>query len=236
MVCFSSSAFLFLSCIIASTSVPYVASASKASGDNGKPYPPLGLVEQTVLTTARQDFGGHDQAFEAATRWNEARLRVSQDDLRAPHLACAEYGHGHEVASGLKNFLSPEAVKPVHHSSEHGACFMVTASHAQAVELSAGRAGFDLVSVGSYPSALKIAPGVIDHGDSSASASEGNHGPGRLTTTHGSFMRMDNVEGLTVELSPGTLPAHSTGPEAFVGDLLEDLMSESVNLHSDNFW
>ena len=67
-------------------------------------------------------------------------------------------------------------------------------------------------------------------------ASEGNDGSGRLTTTYGSKMRMDNVQGLIVELTPGILPAHSSQAQAFLGDLLEDLMSNSVDLHSDNFW
>lgn len=234
MVWFSNRVFL-LPCL-ASAVVAYVAAVSEApGGSDSYPYPPLGLFEKTVLTTANQDFRGHDQAFEAATRWNEQRLRAGKGDLRAPHLVCAEYGHGREVASGLKRFLSPEAVKPVHHSSEHGACFMATASNAQAVELSAGRAGVDLMSVGSFPSALKIAPGTIEHGGS-ASSPEGHNGPGRLTATHGPSMRLDNVQGLTVELSPGILPAHSSGAETFVGDMLEDLMSNSVDLHSGNFW
>ncbi|CAN0373868.1 unnamed protein product, partial [Laminaria digitata] len=217
-----------------------VASASAAPGESKKPppYPSLGLVEQTVLTTAAQDFGGHDQAFEAAARWNEARLRdSSQNEPRAPHLACAEYGRGLQAAEGLQTFLSAEAVKPVHHSSEHGACFVVTASDAQAVELSAGRAGFDLASVGPFPSALKLAPGILEHdGGGSASAQEESNDLGRLTTTHGFKMRMDNVQGLMAELTPGILPAHSTQAEAFIKDLLEDIMSESVDLHSENFW
>ena len=224
----------FMSCF-AWTSVVCVASGLEASGKGQNNYPSLGLVEDTILSTAKLDFRGRDQAFEAATRWDEQRLRAGQHGLRAPHLVCAEYGRGHEAASGLQAFLSPQAVKPVHHSSEHGACFMVTASDIQAIELSVGRVGFDLVSVGLFPSALKIAPGVLEHG-SNGRASEGSGGSGLLTTTHGSKLRMDNVQGLIVELTPGILPEHSSEAEAFLGDLGEDLMSNLVDLHSDNFW
>ena len=223
-------------CCLTPKSAAFVTSASYASAGN-IPYPLLSLVEQTVVTTATLDFGGNEEAFEAATSWNEERLRASEDKRRAPHLACAEYDHGHEAISSLKGFLSPEAVKPVHHSSEHGACFVATASDAQAVELSTGRAGFALVSVGVFPSALKIAPGILEHGNStSIRASEERNEPSRLTTTHGPSMQMDNVQGLIVELTPGVLPAHSIGAETFVSDLLEDLGSKSANLHSGNFW
>ena len=240
MVWFTSSLFFWCYAALASAAAVVahgVGSASEAPGGD-KPYPPLRLAELIVLTTAKEDFRGHDQAFETATRWNKDRLRASQVEARAPHLACAEYGHGHEATSGLQTFLSPEAVKPVHHSSEHGACFMVTASDTQAAELSAGWDGFDLTSFGPFPSALKIAPDVIEHGSSSSStrAPKGSGGFGRLTTTHGSKMRMDNVQGLMVELTPGILPAHSSEAGAFIENLLEGLMSKSANLHSDNFW
>ncbi|CAN0368737.1 unnamed protein product, partial [Laminaria digitata] len=147
------------------------ASAEEVSGKISPPYPSLRLVEETLLTTAQLDFSGHEQAYQAATRWNGERLQASQgsDDelllpLRAPHLACAEYGHGREAASRLKAFLSPEAVRPVYHSREHGACFLATASDAQAAAFSAEPARFELTSVGPFPSALKIAPGLLDHG------------------------------------------------------------------------
>ena len=235
MVWFNSS--LFCRLYVALASGVAHAFASEVSGRK-MPYPSLGLVEQIVLTTAKQDFRGQDQAFEAATRWNEERLRASEGDARAPHFACAcaECGHGHEAASGLQAFLSPEAVKPVHHSSEHGACFMVTASDAQAAELSSGGAEFELASVGPFPSTLKIAPDVLEFDDGSTNASERSNELGWLTTTHGSKMRMDNVQGLMVELTPGILPAHSSEAEAFINGLLEGLISKSLDLHSDNFW
>ena len=47
---------------------------------------------------------------------------------------------------------------------------------------------------------------------------------------------MGHVEGLSVELSPGTLPAHSPEADSFIGNMLEDLMSESLDLSDLNFW
>ncbi|CAN0457451.1 unnamed protein product, partial [Ectocarpus fasciculatus] len=49
-------------------------------------------------------------------------------------------------------------------------------------------------------------------------------------------MRMPNVEGLSVELTPGTLPARSAEAASFINDILGDLMSTSVDLHSTNVW
>ena len=49
-------------------------------------------------------------------------------------------------------------------------------------------------------------------------------------------MRTDRVEGLTLELSPGVLPAHCAEGGAFISDLIEGLLSTSVDLHASNFW
>ena len=232
---------LLLSCIASASAV----SSEDVSGKiSPPPYLSLRLVETTLRTTAKLDFGGHEQPFQEATRWSRERLRASRGDYepRAPHLACAEYGHGREAASRLKAFLSREAVRPVYHASEHGACFLATASDAQAAAMSADPARFELTSIGAFPSALKIAPDLLDH-DSSASfretssaAKEGNNESGRLTTRHGYLTRIDGIEGLSVELSPGTLPARSLEADAFIRNLLEGLMSESVDLHACNFW
>ncbi|CAN0479655.1 unnamed protein product, partial [Scytosiphon promiscuus] len=80
---------------------------------------------------------------------------------------------------------------------------------------------------------LKVAPGVLEHGDS---RDPGSRSLGGLTTTHGRSMRMSNVEGLNVELSPGTLPAHTRRAGPFIAQLLGDLMSESIDLHAGNVW
>ncbi|CAM9412698.1 unnamed protein product, partial [Laminaria digitata] len=156
----SAAALLFFGCAASS-------SALDASGKSPT-FPSLRLVEQTLLTTAKLDFSGHEQAFQAATRWNGERLQQQassrSDDPRAPHLACAEDGNGREAAARLNALLAPESVRPVSHSTEHGVCFMVTASQAQADALmSPGQAGLELESVGPFPSALKMAPGLLHH-------------------------------------------------------------------------
>ena len=118
------------------------------------------------------------------------------------------------------------------HSSVHGACFFVTASHDEARALS-DNPYFGLTSISPFPSALKVAHGVLEHG---FSRDRSNHGPARLATTHGQSMRMGNVEGLNLELSPGTLPAHSPQSGVFIAELLDGLMSESINLHAAQVW
>ena len=172
--------------------------------------------------------------FEAAARWTADRLRTSQDSARAPHLVCTKYSRGRDIVSQLGQFLSPEAVRPVAHSSTHGACFFVTASHTEARAIS-NNPRFGLESISIFPSALKIAPGVLEHGVRTDWESQG---PGRLTTTYGKSMRMSNVEGLNVELSPGTLPAHSSQADALIhiAEILDGLMSDSINLHEANVW
>ena len=211
-----------------------VASTSWSSWGSGSslPYPPLSVVERALATTAKDAFNGHAKGFEAAAQWDGERLRASRGSARAPHLACAEHSRGREAIARLERFLSPEAVRPVSHSSAHGACFFVTASHAEARAIS-GNAQLGLLSIAPFPSALKVAPGVLEHGDSRDQESQS---PERLTTTHGRSMRMSNVEGLNVELSPGILPAHAPQANAFIAHLLSDLMSESINLHAANVW
>ena len=207
-----------------------VASTLWSSADS-LPCPSMSVVENALITTAKDSFNGHAKSFEAAAQWSGERLRASQGGARAPHLACAAYNRGHEAISHLQRYLSPEAVRPVAHSSAHGACFFVTASHAEAQELSTNPQ-FGLASIAPFPSPLKVAPGVllIEHGDSTQSTAGG------LATIHGRSMRMKNVQGLNVELSPGTLRAHSTEADAFIAQLLSDLMSESIDLHSNNVW
>eukprot|EP00904_Undaria_pinnatifida_P011000 jgi/Undpi1/702/HiC_scaffold_10.g04166.m1 len=180
----------------------------------------------------QDSFGGHAKGFEAAAQWSGERLRASNGTASAPHLVCTEYSRGRGTISRLEQFLSPEAVRPVAHSSAHGACFFVTASDAEARALS-DNPEFGLLSISPFPSALKVAPGVLEHGDNRDQASQSSGG---LTTIHGQSIRMGNVEGLNLELSPGTLPAHSPQAGVFIAQLLSDLMSESIDLHSSNVW
>ena len=199
---------------------------------NSLPHPSLNVVERSLLTTAQDSFDGHAKGFEAAAQWSGDRLRASQGGARAPHLVCTEYSRGGETFSRLQEFLSPNALRPVAHSRAQGACFFVTASHNEARALS-DNPYFGLTSISPFPSALKVAPGVLEHGVSRDQASQS---PGRLATTHGQSMRMYNVEGLNLELSPGTLPAHSPQAGVFIAELLDGLMSESINLHAANVW
>ena len=208
-----------------------VASAPRDSA-NSLPYPSLNVVERSLLTTAQDLFDGHAKGFEAAAQWSGDRLRASQGGARAPHLVCTEYRRGGETFSRLQEFLSPDALRPIAHSRAHGACFFVTASHDEARALS-DNPYFGLTSISPFPSALKVAPRVLEHGVSRDQASQS---PSRLATTHGQSIRMGNVEGLDVELSPGTLPAHSPQAGVFIAELLDGLMSESINLHAANVW
>ena len=192
-------------------------------------FPSLSLFEKALRTTAIHDFDGHDPAYQAAVRWDRQRLRDQFSNQRAPYLACAEYGKGREATNRLKEFLSSEAVRPASNTVETGACFIVTASNAQATSISAHAEQFWLLSVGPVPSALKLAPGLLDHNDNGNSSE-------RLTTTHGERMRMANVEGLSVELAPGTFRMHAPEVISFAKSLLEDLASKSLDLHIGNVW
>ncbi|CAM9868950.1 unnamed protein product, partial [Ascophyllum nodosum] len=191
--------------------------------------PSLSLFEKALRTTAIHDFDGHDPAFQAAVRWDRRRLRDKFSHQRAPYLACAEYGEGREAMNRLKEFLSPEAVRPASNTAETGACFIVTASNAQATSISAHGEQFWLLSVGPVPSALKLAPGLLDHNNDGSSSE-------RLATTHGKGMRMANVVGLNVELAPGTLRMHAPEAMSFAKSLLEDLASKSLDLQIGNVW
>ncbi|CAN0427660.1 unnamed protein product, partial [Hapterophycus canaliculatus] len=173
---------------------------------------------------------------EAALNWNRGRLRESQSEVGAPHFACAKYGHGREAYSRLESFLSPEAVRVVSHSKDNGACYLATASHAQAAAISENKEQSGLTSFSPFPSALKLSPGLLEHGATIPGDEEGGTGLGRLGARHGKSMRLANVAGLTLELSPGTLPSGSDQAASFIRDLLGDLMSESIDLHSTNFW
>ena len=192
-------------------------------------FPSLSLFEKALRTTAIHDFDGHDPAFQAAVRWDRRRLRDKFSHQHAPYLACAEYGEGREAMNRLKEFLSPEAVRPASNTAETGACFIVTASNAQATSISAHGEQFWLLSVGPVPSALKLAPGLLDHNNDGSSSE-------RLATTHGKGMRMANVVGLNVELAPGTLRMHAPEAMSFAKSLLEDLASKSLDLQIGNVW
>ncbi|CAM9664348.1 unnamed protein product, partial [Ectocarpus fasciculatus] len=225
------------------TSVLLISTASGASQ-----VPSLGLFEQTLLTTAGLDFDS-EAAFAFASAWQAG----DRQGRSAPYLSCVERGEGRHAYKKLEDFLGARAVKPVSSTPTHGACFMVTASPAEAAQLSSSG---DFTTFGAFPAALKIAPGLLDHGSCEGSAAAAAPGDattttsdcstGRLSTTHGASMQADNAHGLMVELSPGTLPSHGGGgddggeavkaADEFIHDLLESLSSPSLDLHPLTCW
>lgn len=195
------------------------------------PPPSLRLFEVALRTTAKHYFGGHEPAYHAALNWDRKRLREIGAHRRAPYFACTEYGNGREAIAHLKELLSAESVRFASNSDEFGACFFVTASHEQATFISSQPEQFgELLSVGPFPSALKLAPGLL------LDREDGENSPDRLSTTYGARMRMSNVEGLSVELSPGSLRLHDPETFQFFSTLLEDLTFKSLNLHTLNVW
>lgn len=211
-----------------------------AAKQSSFPKPPaLRVVERLLLSTAQQDFaGGHDAGYEAAVDWHQQRL-LGSSARKAPHLACAEYGRGRHALLKLEALLSKESLSMVSNDKVLGTCFILTASASQAgsgAETSDFGA-IGLTSLGPVPSALKIAPGVLDHYGRSFDDAQQQQQPGRLSTTHGKRMRFHNVAGLDLVLAPGVLPANDADAAgAFTKGLMEDLMSESMDLHSNNFW
>lgn len=205
-----------------------VALTPLGSAASSLPYPSLDTVEGALLTTAHDDFDGHALAFETAVKWNEERLRASSPEVRAPHLACTGYGRGRETLSRLQGLLSSDAVRTLSHSTEYGSCFLATASHAQVGAIAATNDGLGLESLAPFPSVLKLAPGLLEYPQSVRT--------GRLSAIHGTSMRMDSVKGLTMELSPDTLPKHSSEANVFLDNLLEGLASKSLDLHSSILW
>lgn len=196
-------------------------------------HPSLALIESALLTTAKLDFNSDWEAYQAAAQWDRERLRDGKDSRRAPHLACAQYDHGRKAASYLHEILLPGSMRHVSHSSKHGVCFLATSSYSEAEAVLADPAQFGLVNFGPFPSTLKISPGLLEH---IKGCDDSGNTSGRLTTIYGSLMRKINAGGLNLELSPGILPPHTTKANTFIGDLLGDLMSESLDLHASNVW
>lgn len=215
-------------------SAPSALAASTNSRSSVR-HPLLEVVETALRTTAKSDFGGHSKAFKTAAAWNGNKLRAShagnekqEERPRAPHLCCADYEDGREAYSLLQDLLSPEAVRIAAHSEEDGACYFATASHREAAVIAKNHERFKLRSCAPFPSALKVAPGLLEHGHS--------NGPGRLSARHGAMMRKNNVEGLSVELTPGSLPADAWNAGFYIEDLVGDLLSESIDLRATSFW
>lgn len=202
--------------------------------------PPLPLVENTLLTTAKDDFAGSEDAYESAVSWHLERLQgapQSRDTTTAapcPFIACGPYSTAQEIISRLQSTLPPRAIRKLHLGKEHGVCLMLTmASIEAAAAISEDLPTHNLLSFAPFPSTLKLAPGLLEHNSDLA---ESRHGTARLATTHGENMRVGEVLGLTLQLSPGVLPAHHEDAGPFIDELLQYLMAESLDLHEINFW
>ncbi|CAN0286352.1 unnamed protein product [Scytosiphon promiscuus] len=200
----------------------------------------LALVEKVLVTTAKEDFGGREAAYQSAVSWQHRRLSqlTGQGRQQAPYLACFEYGDAKKAMDSLGRLLPAAAsIRRVSLREQHGACFLVTLeSPAQAAAL-AGELQQDLRQLDPFPSALKIAPGLLDHeGRTYGGGHDHDALHDRLSTEHGARMRGDSVAGIILELSPGVLPAHDAQADTFVFDLKASLMSTPADAQGNNFW
>lgn len=196
--------------------------------------PSLGQMEKVLHSTAPEDFDGNNAAFLSATSWDEPRLNLNPHRHSA-YLACAEYGNGREGLDQLESVIPKFGIRRISNAQDLGTCYIVAANATQSLEvISAGRQSRrnGISTFGPIPSALKLAPGLLDYEGALPSDSENQ----RLTTMHGFRMKLDNVIGLDVSLAPGVLPARSKESEAFIQTLQEDLRSEFLDLHSSNVW
>ena len=217
--------------------------ATQSSGHYGNSLP-LALVEQLLSTTAQEDFGGRENVYEAAVEWsrnrffhkniNNNRPGTTGEDYGAPYIVCSNSPR--ETLVRLESSLSPASVRKLAVGAEFGACFLATApSPDVAAAVHEELSGCDLATyVMIYPSALKLAPGLLDH--SLAHTTSSYDSGAQLATKHGAKMRIDNVGGLTMELSPGLLPARDQRDEAYMSGLWDDLLSTSINIWAANFW
>lgn len=243
------------------------------------PYPPLEIIEQALLTTAAQDFGSHQVAFDLAVLWHGNKLDNEKNgaDRAIPYLACTDSsidrpgvsGKGHATTaaappplSGMQSILSSDSsARAVSNTEKHGTCFVVTATPARAAHIAGEASRSGLIStMGPFPSALKLSPGLLEYGDyghdggssdRQARTNTDNVPKRRLSTRHGEGLRRGNVQGLTIELSPGLLAAsHGRGGRnamtagsgggddavILIDQWTDDLMSASLDLREINFW
>ena len=189
--------------------------------------PPLALVKQVLVSTAHQEFD-NDAAFEAATEWHRERLSRSPS-RQAPHLACAEYSKGSQALWKLEAILLNGSVRIASNHKLHTTCFIVTASAPTAAAMEDRLGDYGLTSFGPIPATMKLAPELLDH-DAPLLDEEG-----RLATTYGRRMRLDSVRGLDVTLSPGAVASREAA-DTFIVDLMEGLISGSMELHRNSFW
>lgn len=201
--------------------------ARNPGGLSAAQLPPLALVEELLFTTARDDFEGSDEDYLSAVKWSQRKL--DSRDYRSPHIACFAYQSAAESFALLNSEFPSESVQRVSLRTAHGPCFLITVPNSVVAATSEGLHG--LKYFGPLPSALKFAPGLIEHNSTKHVNSVG------LATTHGEKMRSHNVVGLNVHLSPGCISSHNKGmADSFSHDLLMGLSSSSIDLHGINFW
>lgn len=195
-------------------------------GFTHRPTGNLELFKKVAISTAGEDFAEHDHLFTAALDWDSRRN--GEAGRPRSYLACAEYGEGHEALSQLRVLLGEHSVHRLSNSRHQGTCFIASAMHHEAEAISEDLATTKLNQFVLWPSVLKLAPGLLDHEASPA-------GPARLSSTHGYRTVLPNVRGLEVELSPGFLQNHPSS-SSFSAHLSGSLLSDSLNLHTSNFW
>lgn len=193
--------------------------------------PPLDVVEAVLSTTAKDEFAGSDELYRAAANWDRARLLAA--GRAGPHLACTRHDHGRKALAGLRGVFGRSAVLRVSNSPTRGTCFLVTTSAAEAATFSHDPERYGLESFGTLPSLLKLSHGLLDLKFKSELLEQEE---GRLRISYGQAMRLVNVGGLEVQLSPGVSPVDMIVPGGQISDILDGLMSASINLHASNFW
>lgn len=153
---------------------------------------PLSVIEATLLTTARADFEGDDDAYAVAMDWQVRRLHLysmvrsgaqvnshssfstrgqekEEEDhawVKAPYLACSAYRDGKRALAKMRDYVGAHHVYTVANSWIHGVCFVVSATLPQAQEVVNDASLFSLRSFGPFPSTIKLSPGLLDHGKS----------------------------------------------------------------------
>lgn len=239
-----------------------------SAGVTRLPHPPLNLLEGALLTGAREEFEGNQEAYEAAASWTLQRLSGTEEGSKRrnwnsrsiPHFACADNkdtaAHGatdqqrRRPSQLVEDLLSAGSVRMVSHIRAQGlSCFVATATAEQVAVLeAAGLETLGLRNFGPFPTVLKIAPGLLQIQDGPTTARD-NSGTDatttrdrdsasrRLSVIHGEVARMDNVGGLTVELSPGVLPKRDFDvADSLIADILDGLLSPSNDLHANAYW
>lgn len=193
--------------------------------------PSLDVVDAVLNSEAAREFGGDGNVYHGAAEWERKRLLAL--GRAGPHLGCAAYGDGGKALSELRSALGDASIHRVSNSRERGTCFIVRATASDAALISLDLAYYGLDAFGILPSALKLSPGLLDFsGDDGASYNY----EGGLAATYGRSMHAENVGGLEVQLVSEALPSPQIASTAIAPDVIDDLVSASVELHSLNFW